>query len=1068
MGVFAHVQFEPMQGKIHSALSGLARCLPIRAFLRPPLCPLNLRQAGAALMGVQSLTMLGGGVPLEYNRDIRPILSEQCFTCHGFDTHQRKGGLRLDVRDEAIRGGKSGKPALTPGKPESSELVRRFLSADPDEIMPPSNSDKSLSMAQRQTLSRWIAEGASYQEHWAFIPPKVSRQPDVQSEKNWVRNPIDSFVAARLDANGLSPRPEADRVSLIRRVTFDLTGLPPTPSEVDEFVSDADPLAYENLVRRLLNSPHYGERMAIEWLDAARYADTHGYHIDSARDMTAWRDWVIRAFNENKPFDQFTIEQLAGDLLTHEKSPVAGSRDADLLIASGFNRNHMINYEGGAIPEEYAAAYVHDRVNATATVWLGLTMACAQCHDHKYDPLTMRDYYSFYAFFNNVPENGLDGRNGNAEPVLRLPSPAQVDELAKLKQTIEESGKRIQAPNPELDIAQAQWEAEQGGGGMSQWVLPEVSEIKSEQGTEFRRLDDGSFLAVGPAPDRDVYTFTLKSDLSQVTAVRVEALADDGLPSHGPGRHPNGNIGLSDIRIRGAEDIKIATATADFSQTDHPVSLAIDGGEASAWTILPQAGSNHFAVFELEHPLIPQTNAAGLTVRLVFHSPYGQHQIGRVRVSLTGDPHPKVPAVLSEAVRLALLLAPDQRTDAQRDAVRSHYRDHVSPVVRQWKEKLASLRKQRETLESKIPTSMVMGEMGTPRETHILTRGQYDQKGDVVTAATPVALPPLAPGEPSNRLGLARWLVSANQPLTPRVIVNRYWQMYFGQGLVKSAENLGSQGDWPTHPELLDWLAVEFVRSGWNVKHMQELIVTSGTYRQSSSAPRELVVGDPENRMLSRGPRVRLGAEFIRDLALSVSGLLNPRIGGESVLPYQPSGLWEELMSREDNDAFTAQKYSQDHGEKLYRRTMYTFVKRTAVHPSLATFDAPDRQVCTVRRPRTNTPLQALALMNDPTYVEASRVLGERLLSSSSDDIARIDSAFRLVLARTPRAAEMDIVRRLLQEQRAHFESVPDAAGKLLRIGERPVSNGFKPSELAAWTVVASTLLNLDEAITKG
>jgi hypothetical protein len=808
--------------------------------------------------------------------------------------------------------------------------------------------------------------------------------------------------------------------------------------------------------------------MAIEWLDAARYADTHGYHIDSARDMTAWRDWVIRAFNRNKPFNQFTIEQLAGDLLAKNKNPLAGSDDAELLVASGFNRNHMINYEGGAIPEEYAAAYVHDRVNATATVWLGLTVACAQCHDHKYDPITMRDYYGFYAFFNNVPENGLDGRNGNAAPVVRLPSPTQAADVARWTSELEKWDRKWKEPDAGVDAEQTAWEKGWGASNTPVWSPPEVVDIRSEHGTVFQRLEDGSHLATGAAPDQDVYTVVVKTSLPQVTGIRIEALAHDSLPSRGPGRHPNGNIGLSDVRVTAKSPIQLKAASADFSQTDHAVALAIDGDDASAWTILPQSGRDHAAVFQLDPPLDSGTSDGLLTVRLVFHSPYAQHEIGRLRVSLTSFPQPRESSGLPETVRLAMAVPQGERTADQQAALRKYFREEICSTTRNWREQQAAIRKNKEAAEAAIPTAMVMGELETMRETRLLNRGQYDQPGAVVQAATPAALPPLPAGESPNRLGLARWLVSERQPLTARVIVNRYWQMYFGQGLVKSAENLGSQGDLPTHPELLDWLSVEFVRSGWDIKHLQELIVTSATYRQASAAPREQVIADPENRLLARGPRVRLGAEFIRDMALSVSGLLSPRIGGESVLPYQPSGLWEELMSREDNDAFTAQKYAQDHGEKLYRRTMYTFVKRTAVHPSLATFDAPDRQVCTVRRPRTNTPLQALALMNDPTYIEASRVLGERLLTGSKDDGQRVETAFRLVLSRSPRTEEVIIIRRLLEAQRAHFNAAPDAAEKLLRVGERPVAAGLAPSELAAWTVVASTLLNLDETITKG
>lgn len=1027
--------------------------------------PLAVGRLMAFLLSLQSL--LGAATTLDYNRDIRPILSEQCFTCHGFDNQQRKGKLRLDVRDDALRGGKSGKASLIPGSPDSSELVRRIFSSDPDDVMPPPDSDKKLTATQRQILRQWIMEGAVYQEHWAFIPPKPLAVPEVRLS-SWVRNPIDSFVAARWEKAGLEPRTEADRATLIRRVTLDLTGLPPLPNEVADFVSDADPKAYEHLVRRLLDSPRFGERMAIDWMDASRYADTHGYHIDSARDMTAWRDWVIRAFNSNKPFDQFTIEQLAGDLLATNRNPLPGSKDADLLIASGFNRNHMINYEGGAIPEEYAAAYIHDRVNATATVWLGLTMACAQCHDHKYDPLTMRDYYSFYAFFNTVPENGLDGRNGNAVPVLPLPTPDQVRELDEMKASIAEIEQRLSMPQSDLDATQLEWERMQGNPAPAVWKDTEVVELKSEAGTPFERLEDGSFRAGGNAPEKDVYTVQLRSPLETITGFRVEALADDLLPSHGPGRHPNGNFGLSDVQFAADQPLKIKAATADFSQADHPVSLAIDGDASTAWTILPQAGRNHAAVFELETPINHWKTESPVTLKLVFHSGFAQHQIGRLRIRLTDSPAPREPGGLPEEIRVLLTLDEKVRSPKQQAQLQRYYREEVSSLGRQWKSELAALNKKRDALQSRIPTAMVMQEMDAPRETHMLMRGQYDQKGARVSAATPAALPPLADGEPTNRLGLARWLVSSQQPLTPRVIVNRYWQMYFGQGIVKSAENLGSQGDMPTHPELLDWLAMEFVRSGWDVKHIQELIVTSATYRQSSAAPREQILGDPENRLLARGPRIRLQAEFIRDMALSVSGLLNPRIGGESVLPYQPSGLWEELMSREDNDAFTAQKYVQDHGEKLYRRTMYTFVKRTAVHPQLANFDGPDRQVCTVRRPRTNTPLQALELLNDPTYIEASRVLGERLLASSSDDSVRLDHAFRLVLARAPKPEETAILLRLLARQRRYFEQFETAANQLLHIGEHQIPAGLPPAELAAWTVVASTLLNLDETITKG
>jgi hypothetical protein len=833
-----------------------------------------------------SSAVFGAPNRIDFNRDVRPILSDHCFACHGFDEAKRKGGLRLDLKEQALRGGKSGKPALLPGDAAQSELVRRIVTADADDHMPPAEFGKPLSPAQIAILKQWVNEGAEFKGHWAFLPPHRPSPPVVRNS-DWPRNSIDQFVLARLEEKGVQPQPRAEKTTLIRRATLDLTGLPPTTEEVDQFLADRSPEAYEKVVDRLLGSARYGERMGLEWMDAARFADTHGYHIDSARDMTAWRDGVIESFNRNQPFDQFTVEQLAGDLLPN---PTRAQK-----IASGFNRNHMINYEGGAIPEEYQTAYVLDRINTTATVWLGLTMACAQCHDHKYDPLTMRDYYRFYAFFNTVPESGLDGRNGNAVPTVQVSSEEQESRLAQLEQQSKEAEQRLKEGLPEVDAQQVEWE---------------------------------------------------KS------------------------------------------------------------------------------------------------------------------------LSTPGNPPPAKP--LPEAVQAAVAVEKTARTEAQRTTIRDHYRKEVSTGYRALKESADTSRRNRDQFAKSIRTSMVMGEQSEPRPTFMLVRGEYDKKGEKVSAGTPGSLPPLREGLPANRLGLARWLVSPEQPLTARVTVNRYWQMYFGLGLVKSAENFGSQGDWPTHPELLDWLAVEFMESGWNVKALQKQIVMSATYQQSSSAPREWIESDPENLLLARGPRFRLQAEFVRDLALSVSGLLNPTIGGESVFPYQPSGLWEELMSRQDGDNFTAQKYTQDRGGKLYRRSMYTFVKRTSAHPNMTTFDAPDRQVCTVRRPRTNTPLQALVLLNDPTYVEAARKLAERVILANPDERRRLEHAFRLATGRLPKAAEAEVLMRLYRDQLAAFRQNASGIDGLLKVGESPVAKGLDPAELAAWTVVTSTLLNLDETITKG
>jgi hypothetical protein len=746
---------------------------------------------------------------IDFNREIRPILSENCFTCHGPDEGQRKAKLRLDTREGAFLGGKKYGPAIVPGKPAQSELVKRLKHADETSLMPPPETNKKLTKQQIQLVEKWIEEGAEYRGHWAFIAPKIPATPHVLNEA-WIRTPFDRFILARLEKEGMKPSAEAERHTLIRRVTLDLTGLPPTKEEVELAVNDPSPKWYETFVQKLLNSPRFGERMALDWLDAARFADTHGYHLDSARDMTLWREWVIEAFNSNLPYDQFTREQLAGDLLPNATN--------SQKIASGFLRNNMINYEGGAIAEEYLNAYIVDRVNTTSTIWLGLTVGCAQCHDHKYDPISQKEFYQLYSFFHNVPESGLDGRNGNAVPVLRVTSASQQTELEQLRKQ-----------------------------------LKSVSDKKA-------------------------------------------------------------------------------------------------------------------------------------------------------------------------------------------------------------------IEKKIKELEATIPSTMVMQEMPQPRKTFVLNRGAYDKKGEEVRSQTPAFLPSFKLDQPKNRLGLANWLVSSDHPLTSRVTVNRYWQLFFGTGLVKTAEDFGSQGEWPSHPELLDFLARDFQNSGWNLKKFIQQIVTSATYRQSSVATPESIARDPENRLLGRMSRLRLQAEFLRDQALFVSGLLNPEIGGKSVSPYQPAGLWEELASRGDSKSFSAQFFEQSHGKDLYRRSMYTFWKRTSPPPSMTTLDAPDREICTIRRSRTNTPLQALVLMNDPGFVEASRKFAERILSSQGD---RLEFAVQTVLGRNPTSKEKQVLEQLLARQQAAFAANPARVKKLLQIGEAPVNNKLDQVELAAWTMVASTILNLDEALNR-
>jgi hypothetical protein len=1003
---------------------------------------------------------------LEYDRVIRPILSNNCYKCHGPDAAERQGELRLDLRETATVAAESGKIAIVPGRADQSELVRRIFSNEPDEQMPPPDSGKKLTAAERQFLEQWVAAGADFTQHWSFVAPRKPTLPPAAD--NWARNPIDRFVLAKLAAKGLAPAPEADKPTLVRRLSLDLTGLPPTLAEVDVFLADDSPAAYDKLVDRLLSSPHYGERMALDWLDAARFADTHGYHIDNGRDMSRWREWVIDAFNGNMPFDRFTVEQLAGDLLP----------DATLeqKIASGFNRNHMINFEGGAIPEEYHTAYIVDRVNTTATVWMGLTVACTQCHDHKYDPLTQKDYYQLFAFFHNVPENGLDGQKGNAAPMVKSPTSAQQRELAATTAAIAQLEQQLAAPMPEVEAAQVQWEPGAAAESRTEWITLEPSQMMSAGGASLVRLDDGSIVASGANPANETYTIIAAGNLPQITAIRLEALPDDALPSKGPGRSPNGNAVLTEFRLSAApaldaaaaRPIKIKAASADFSQASFPVANAIDGKAGTGWAIHPEVGKPHEALFELETPL-----AAGdgllLTVALEFQSQHNQHQFGKVRLSATRSGDPRSVQKLPQNIADILALPAAQRTAEQAVELRKYYRENISPPVRQLTSDLVKVREAHTALENRLSSTMVMQEMTTPRDTFVLVRGEYDKHGAKVTAGVPASLPPLAAGAPPNRLGLARWLVDPAHPLTARVIVNRYWQMYFGTGIVKTSEDFGSQGEYPTHPELLDWLATQFVESGWDIKALQRMIVTSAAYRQQSHASKELLARDPENRYLARGARMRLPAEFIRDQALAVSGLLNPAIGGASVSPYQPPGLWEELMSRADGANWTAQTYVQSHGPDLYRRGMYTFWKRTSPPATLGTFDAPDRETCTVRRARTNTPLQALVLLNDPTYVEASRKLAERMMvEAGPEPAARIKLAFRLSTAREPSAQELAVLRSLFDKQLAAFRQNDEAAGKLLAVGESPVNAALDRGELAAWAIVASVILNLDETVTKG
>lgn len=984
---------------------------------------------------------------VQFNRDIRPILSDKCFACHGPDSAQRKAGLRLDQREAATGKLRSGGSAVVPGKPDESALVTRVFSADDGERMPPVRSNKPLTAREKDLLKRWVAQGAEYQLHWSFLAPTKVALPKVK-DGSWPRNPIDAFILTRLEREGMKPAAAADKIPLLRRATLDLTGLPPTPTEVDAFLADNSPDAYDRAVDRLLASPRYGQRMAIDWLDAARYADSNGYQVDRDREMWPWRDWVVNAFNRNLSFDQFTIEQLAGDLIPNATR--------EQRVATGLHRNHMLNEEGGIIPEEFLAEYVADRVETTATIWLGLTLGCARCHDHKFDALSQKDFYGMFAIFHNVPESGLGNYgapyNLSAPPLLKLPTPDQQRLIDNLTAAIKEAEAKLAIAGQEIPTEVTAWEKSLQVLAPPNWTILNPTEVRSQGGAVLTRQSDGSILATGPNPNADTYTFVATAGMASMTGLRLEALPDKSLPARGPGRVSNGNFVLTDVRLTVAgKPVKFKATSADFSQKDYPIANVIDGNLQSGWAIHPEVGKPHEAILELDSPLLTAPDTP-LSIALDFQSGIGQHQIGKFRLAATNAVSLHDKKSLPPTMAKVLAVPAGKRNPSQKAEVLNYYCENVSPIAR-W-------RKERTALEAGAPTVMVMAELPKPRDTYRLIRGQYDKKGEKIGPATPASLPQPPTSWPANRLGLAKWLVDPANPLTARVAVNRYWQTFFGAGLVRTAEDFGSQGEAPSHPELLDWLALEFMRSGWNVKQMHKLILTSATYCQSSRFTPQQLERDPENRLLSRAPRFRLPAESIRDQALAASGLLDEKWGGPPVKPYHPPGLYEQIVY--------GAVYQQGTGSDLYRRSLYTYWKRSLPHPAMLALDAPFRETCAVRRPRTSTPLQALNLMNDPTYVEAARFLGQRMMAEGgSTPEQRIAHGFRLAVARAPRPTELSILTRGFNRALADFRADRNAAETLLRVGERPSPATLDRTELAAYATIANTLLNLDETITK-
>ena len=1001
---------------------------------------------------------------VDFAKDIQPLLEKRCYECH--DGRKHKGGIRLDRRADVFRGGDSGKPAVLPRKSAESHLIQLVAGLDPDEIMPPKG--EPLTPEQIGLLRAWIDQGAIWPDllaggektHWAYVPPSRVAPSKVKSPR-WVRNPIDAFVLSRLEKEKLTPRLEAERAVLLRRVSLDLTGLPPTPDEVMAFEKDRGKDAYEKAVDRLLASPRYGERWARPWLDLARYADTQGYEKDNRRTMWPYRDWVIDALNRDLPFDQFTIEQLAGDLLPN---PTRAQK-----IATGFHRNTMTNTEGGTDNEEFRYEAVVDRVNTTFAVWMGTTMNCAQCHNHKYDPFTTVEYYRAMAFLNNTEDADMD----DERPTMKVFQPGQEEKLAELRRTQSTADMALAeaVAKPEFNESMAAWEKE-AIAALVLWQKVEVVSVKADNGTTFTNLPAGDLLATGKAPATDSYTVTARSKLKQVTGFRLDAITDPSLPGKGPGRSPDGNIILTTFKVSAGEaEVKLASAVADFSQDGYPVARVIDADSQTGWAWSPQFGKSHYALFTAAKPLEVADDTV-FTFRLEHQNKdWAQHSLGRFRLSVTDAASP-TNTVLPEDIEKILATPSDRRDGRQKDRLKEHYRN-INAVTKPLVAEAAKSKKAADDFFNNVPITSVMAELKEPRTTHRHLRGAYLQKGEEVTPGVPASLNPFPKDQPPNRLGFARWIVSTNNPLTARVTVNRIWESYFGHGIVETSEDFGTMGEKPSHPELLDWLAMEFMQPtepditgqiapAWSLKHLHRLIVTSATYRQSSKVAPAVLKKDPYNRLFARGPRIRLEAETIRDQALAVAGLLSPKIGGPSVMPPQPDGIWQVVYSGD--------KWETSGGEDQYRRGLYTFWRRTSPYPSMVSFDAPSREYCVVRRTRSNTPLQALTLLNDPVYVEAAQALARRVLKESSrmDWSQQMEFAFRTSLARRPTAKESGRLKSLYQKELAQFRADPKTAAEMGSGAKGRPIEGLDVAKLAAWTVLANVLLNLDETVTKG
>lgn len=997
---------------------------------------------------------------------VRPILASRCYGCHGSEVQQN--GLRLDSLANLLKGSESGKIVVA-GHSDQSRIIRR-LTAKERPLMP--YGGPPLSNEEIAVIRQWIDAGARGPDssaaipsikalrHWAYTKPMRSPIPEVENAA-WCRNPIDNFILSKLEKSGLQPSEEADKATLIRRVYLDVIGLPPSPQEVDAFLSDKSPNAYEKLVDRLFGSPRYGERWARHWLDLARYADSNGYEADRRRTAWEYRDWLIRALNQDMSFREFTIEQIAGDMLPNPSQ--------DQLIATGFNRNSMLNQEGGVDPEEYYWYSLVDRTNTTASVWLGLTLGCAQCHNHKFDPLTQKDYYRFLAFYSNSEyKEGPEGDRWVREPELELPTPDQEKKSGELRGRIAELQKVLDTQTPQLDAAQKSWEAEMRVGDQ-RWTTLLPDRYESAGGAAMTSLPDGSILAAGKNPQADTYILVARSEDKLITGIRIEVLGDSRLPNGGPGRDPEGNFFLSrfEMQIAPAGDpdrkqlVNWKDAAADESQEDYNIKRIVQRSERDedrvrGWAIDASTHSpRREAVFVPEKPFgFP--GGTILTITLKHEMRHASRNIGRFRLSVTTSDAPEFVVKIPARSRPLLDVPEQKRTTEETQKLAAAHRA-VAASLEPTRKQIAKLQEELENLG--IVTAMIMRERsGIARPAaYIRERGSFTSKGDLVYADVPSVLGPLPETAVPNRLALAQWLVSDDNPLTARVTVNHFWEAIFGHGIVETAEDFGSQGDLPSHPELLDWLATEFEQKGWSMKAIQRLMVTSATYRQSSHVTSELLARDPYNKLYARGPRFRVEAEMVHDIVLSAGGLLSSKMYGPSVFPYQPEGILDLPYNDE--------KWIESKGDDRYRRAIYTMIHRSAPYPSLSTFDAPSRETCTVRRVRTNTPLQALAVLNDPYFFDAARAMAKRMLSEGGTSTKECATyGFRLAVSRQPKQSELDQILDFYNQELAAYQLDPQAAMKT--VNEKPASMTNAPV-LAAWTMVANVLLNMDETISK-